>query len=67
MKKNMGKADSYIRLLVSIILVTLYFTETLTGAWGIVALVVAGIFLLTSILGFCPLYTLLGIRTCKKN
>lgn len=60
----MGNTDKIIRIVVAIIAVALYFTGTLTGALGIVALVAAGIFLLTSFISFCPLYTILGISTC---
>lgn len=63
MKKNMGSADRLIRLLISAIAVFLYFNGTLTGTLGIVALVVAVIFTLTSVLNFCPIYSLLGIST----
>lgn len=60
----MGNTDKIIRIVVAIIAIALYFTGTLTGALGIVALVAAGIFLLTSFISFCPLYTILGISTC---
>lgn len=65
MKKNMGTADRIIRLIVAAIFATLYFTQTVTGTLGIVLLVLAGVFILTSIVSFCPLYTLFGIKTCK--
>ncbi|MFN3997882.1 DUF2892 domain-containing protein [Algoriphagus sp.] len=65
MKKNMGSTDKIIRLIIAAVLVVLYFTGTLTGTLGIIALVVAAIFTLTSLVSFCPLYTLLGIKTCK--
>lgn len=67
MKKNMGSADRIIRLLVVAALVALYATGTVTGLWGTLALVAAGIFTLTSIVGFCPLYALVGIKTCKAS
>lgn len=67
MKKNMGSADRIIRLLIAAIAVFLYFNGTLTGTLGIVALVVAVIFTLTSVMSFCPLYTLLGISTCPAS
>ena len=67
MKTNMGGMDRIIRVLVAIVAVALYFTGTLTGTLGIVALVVAGIFLLTSVVSFCPLYTLFGISTCPTK
>ncbi|MDF7818542.1 DUF2892 domain-containing protein [Runella sp. MFBS21] len=64
MKPNMGGIDRGIRLIVAAIAVILYFTGTLTGTLGIIALVVAGIFTLTSIVSFCPLYALFGLNTC---
>ncbi|WP_273445093.1 DUF2892 domain-containing protein [Neolewinella agarilytica] len=64
MTTNMGKADRIIRPLLAIAFIALYFTETVTGTLGIVLLVLAGIFLLTSVVGSCPLYSLFGIRTC---
>lgn len=65
MKKNMSSADRIIRLIISAILVTLYFTNTVTGTLGIILLVLAGVFTLTSIISFCPLYTIFGISTCS--
>ncbi len=67
MKKNMGSMDRNIRILIAAVLAILYFTEKITGTLAIVALVVAIVFLLTSLLSFCPLYTLLGFNTCKKE
>jgi hypothetical protein len=65
MKTNMGTADRVIRIVIAIAASVLYFTETLTGTLGYIALAVGGIFLLTSIVGFCPLYRIVGISTCK--
>jgi len=67
MKKNMGSWDRNIRLLVAILFVVLYFTKVVTGTWGIVMLVVALIFAVTSFISFCPLYLPFGISTCKKK
>lgn len=67
MTKNMGSADRIIRLIVAAIAVVLYFTGTLTGTLGIVALVVAAIFTLTSVISFCPLYAIVGMSTCKTT
>lgn len=61
----MGKADRFIRPILAAVFIALYFTGTVTGILGIVLLVAAGIFILTSIFGLCPLYTLLGINSCK--
>lgn len=60
----MGSADRIIRLLVVAALVVLYVTGTVTGR-GTIALVVAGIFTLTSLVGFCPIYAAVGVKTCK--
>ena len=65
MKKNMGNADRIIRLFVALFIAVLYFTDMVTGTLGIVLLVLAGIFLLTSLVSFCPLYAPFGLKTCK--
>lgn len=65
MKLNMNAADRIIRLIIAAIFATLYFTNTVTGTFGVILLVVAAIFTLTTITGFCPLYRLFGISTCK--
>jgi len=68
MKKNMGGADRIIRALIAAVAVALYFTGVVTGAIGIVLMVVAGVFLLTSFVSFCPIYAPFGISTCAvKN
>lgn len=67
MKKNMGSADRIIRILVAAVFAILYFTGTVTGTLGIVLLVLGGIFVLTSLVSFCPLYAPFGIKTCSVN
>ena len=67
MTKNVGTADKGIRLLLAAIFVGLFMTKTVTGALGIVLLVVAGVFVLTSLVSFCPLYTLVGAKTCSTE
>lgn len=66
MKKNMGSFDRVTRIVIAVIIGFLYFGGILTGTIGIILLVLAGIFLLTSFVSFCPLYTLLGINTCPR-
>lgn len=66
MKTNMGSADRAIRVLIAIAVAILYFTGTIQGTMGVVLLVLAVVFLLTSVMGFCPLYTLFGMNTCKR-
>ena len=67
MKKNMGSADRITRLVIAAIVAVLYFTNVISGTLGIVLLVIAGVFVLTSLISFCPLYTLLGLNTCKTK
>ena len=66
MKKNVGSIDKVIRLIVAVIIAVLYFTHVITGTSGIVLLVIAGVLVLTSFVGLCPLYMALGINTDKK-
>lgn len=63
----MGNADRIIRIVIAAIVVILYFTGTITGTLGIVLLVLAGIFVLTSVVSFCPLYAPFGIKTCRTD
>jgi hypothetical protein len=65
MKKNMGSADRIVRILIALLAAYLYYAGIVTGTWGIVLIVVSVIFLLTSAVGFCPLYAVFGIRTCS--
>ncbi len=63
----MGNADRIVRLLLAVVMVVLYFTNTVTGTFGIILLVLAGVFVLTSLVSFCPLYTLVGLNTCPAK
>jgi len=67
MKANMGKIDRIIRILVAVVIGILYFANIIEGTLAIVLLVVGGVFLLTSMVSFCPLYTLFKISTCEKK
>ncbi len=64
MKKNMGNADRIIRTALALIFAALYFTEVVTGTFGLLLVIAGGVFMLTSLVSFCPLYSLLGITTC---
>jgi Na+/phosphate symporter len=64
MKHNMGNTDRIIRILVAAIIAVLYFTNTITGTFGYILLGLGGIFILTSLAGSCPLYSLFGINSC---
>lgn len=67
MKKNVGTIDKVIRILVALVLAGLYLANVVTGALGIILLVVAIVFVLTSFIGFCPLYWPFGINTGAKK
>ncbi len=64
MKPNMGNADRIIRVLVAAVFAYLYFSGTVTGTLGIVLVVLGAVFVLTSLVSFCPLYKLVGLNTC---
>jgi hypothetical protein len=67
MKKNMGGTDKLVRIIVALLLVIIYFKGIVTGVLGIILLVVAAIFIITSLISFCPLYTIFGLSTCKTK
>jgi len=67
MKKNMGVADRAIRSILAIIVAILYLTDQITGLAAIVLGIFAVVFLLTSIMSFCPLYVPLKLSTIKKS
>lgn len=67
MKKNTGNADRIIRLMLGVVIAFLFFTNVITGTIALVLLLVALIFVFTSIIGFCPIYAMLGLNTCPKQ
>ena len=67
MKKNMGTIDKVIRIIVAVTIAALIATGKLNGVWAIVAGVLAAIFVLTSLISFCPLYAPFKLSTCKKD
>jgi hypothetical protein len=67
MKKNMGSTDRIIRFIVAAVIAVLYFLGIIEGTLGIVLIVIAAVFVLTSFISFCPLYTLLGLSSRKKE
>jgi uncharacterized membrane protein len=67
MKQNMGAIDKAVRILVAIVIGILYFTHLISGTVAIVLLILAGIFIVTSFMSFCPLYLPFGISTKKKT
>ncbi|MFA7327484.1 MAG: DUF2892 domain-containing protein [Candidatus Kapaibacterium sp.] len=67
MKKNMGSADKILRIIIAVVIAVLYFTDVIPGLLGTILLVLAVVFVLTSLVSFCPLYTIFGIKTCKVS
>jgi hypothetical protein len=62
----MGTADKIIRIMAAIVIAVLYFANIINGTFAIILLVIATIFILTSFMGFCPLYYPFHIKTNKK-
>jgi len=63
----MGTVDKTVRIIIAAVVAGLYYAGTISGTLGIVLLVLAGVFVLTSLVSFCPLYTLFGISTCPNK
>lgn len=66
MKKNMGTVDRIIRVLLAVVVLILYLTGNITGLAAAILGIIALVFVLTSIIGFCPLYVPFKISTIKK-
>ncbi|MGB5479932.1 MAG: DUF2892 domain-containing protein [Eudoraea sp.] len=65
MKRNMGRIDKIIRFTVAVIIALLVYYEVVEGALSYILLTVAAVFVLTSLTGFCPLYGVFGLNSCK--
>lgn len=63
----MGSADKVIRLLLAAVFILLFVFNVVSGVLGYILLALAAIFILTSLVSFCPLYTIFGIKTCKTK
>ncbi|MCK9400525.1 MAG: DUF2892 domain-containing protein [Bacteroidales bacterium] len=63
MKKNMGSVDKIIRLLLAALFIILFVFNVVSGIFGYILLALAAIFIVTSLISFCPLYTIFGIKT----
>ena len=67
MKINMGAVDRVVRIVIALVLGWLYFTNRVTGILGIVLLVIAAVFVVTAVVGFCPAYLPFGLSTKKRS
>lgn len=66
MMKNMGMADRIVRTILALVVVGLYLMGQISGVAAIILGVLAFMFLLTSVIAFCPLYVPLKLSTRKK-
>ncbi len=67
MKTNMGTTDKTIRLILAVLFAVLYLTGVVKGTLGVILLILAVVFVVTSLIGFCPLYTIFGWNTNLKK
>ena len=67
MKPNMGTEDKILRIVAAIVIAILYFANVISGTVATVLLVLAAVFILTSLISFCPLYAPFGLSTRRKN
>jgi hypothetical protein len=63
MKSNMGTIDKGFRILIAMLIAGAYYSEEISGTTAIVLLIIAGIFIVTSFIGFCPIYRIFKIST----
>lgn len=67
MKTNMHFYDSVIRVVIAVGIALFYFTDVITGGWAFALMIVACVLFVTAIAGVCPLYSLLGISSCRRK
>lgn len=67
MTKNVGTIDRGLRVVVALVVGILYFTGLISGTVAIVLGILAVVFLLTSLMSFCPLYAPFGLSTRPKK
>jgi len=67
MKKNMSKTDGVIRIMIALIIGVFWYFNVVNGIILIILGIVASIFIITGFINFCPIYSVLGLRTKPKN
>ena len=67
MKKNMGSTDRILRIIIAAVIAILCCTGTVSGTLGLVLLILGAVFVLTSLVSFCPLYSIFGLNTCPAK
>jgi len=63
----MSKTDSIIRIIVAVGIAALWYGNVISGTLLLILGIVAGIFIITGFINFCPLYSVFGIRTKSKE
>jgi len=66
MKRNLSNIDRIARVILAAVFAYLYFGGIVTGTLGIVLVVLGVVFLLTSVVSFCPIYAALKLSTFKS-
>ena len=64
MKKNVGSIDKVVRLLLAALFIILFVTNVVSGLFGYILLALGAIFILTSLVSWCPIWAALGFNTC---
>ena len=67
MKKNMGGTDRIVRIILALVVGILYYQKIIDGTLAYVLFALAAVFVVTSFISFCPLYSLFGLKTCKTK
>lgn len=67
MKTNMNYTDRIIRILGALAIGVMYYANMFSGALAIILLFLAGVLVITSIVGFCPVYTFFALGSVKKS
>jgi ammonia channel protein AmtB len=67
MKINMGDLDRVIRVAVAGLVLMMLYSGLVTGTWSLILGIIAAIFIITGVVGNCPLYSLLGFNTCPRK
>ena len=63
----MGSVDRIFRTALALLIIVLFFLNIITGLLATILILLSIIFLITSFVSFCPIYAVLGIKTCKVS
>ena len=67
MKTNLGLIDRAVRMVLAVGLIYLVYILTISSQLSTILIIMAGVFLITGSIGYCPFYVLFGISTNKKK